>query len=227
MTDTPVPTGLAGLVAEAKDVETKLEALLTPAPVTVAQSAPLSSPSPAAPASSPSISTDPAPAAVPASIPPTPVAVESAASPPSAASSMVISDVPIAAPPDAIPVPAAPAAPIQSSALDAAAAKEQARVTQLENEKNAFYKAVLEARQQNVPAAIVVPPIPERILAQTELEKAAGAAAVAAHAAAQGRRIIAATALPTDGTMTPVFRPADFVPDQKKGQGNVSGTPLT
>ena len=32
MTDTPVPTGLAGLVAEAKDVEQKIEALLTPAP---------------------------------------------------------------------------------------------------------------------------------------------------------------------------------------------------
>jgi hypothetical protein len=268
MTDTPITTGLASLVAEAKDVETKLEALLTPTPVSAAPSASLSSPPPVEPVLSPSqlgalqgtalptitgtdpgppvppgtplppnIVTDPgppvlsqtapAPAAAPAATSLTPAAVASAENQTLAASSMVISNEPIAAPPDAIPVPAAPAAPIQSSALDAAAAIEQARITKLENEKNAFYQAVLDARKQGIPPAIVTPPIPERIRTQTELEKAAGAAAVAVHAAAQGRRIIQATALPTDGTMTPVFRPDDFVPDQRKGQGNVTSTILT
>ena len=123
-------------------------------------------------------------------------------------------------------MPAAPSPPVQSSALDAAAQAEQARVRQLENEKNAFYQAVLAARHQGIPPAVVTQPVPARIASQTELEKAAGAAAVAAHAAAQGRRIVPATALPTDGTMTPVFRPGDFVPNQRKGQGNVSGTVL-
>jgi hypothetical protein len=213
MTDTPVPTGLAGLAVARSVGEQKIEALLTPAAT------------PLSPPPSPS-STAAAPAAAPVPIPPTPPVVESVAPPTPTASTMVISDEPIAAPPDAVPVPAAPAAPIQSSALDAAAQAEQARVRQLENEKNAFYQAVLAARHQGIPPAIVTQPVPERIASQTELEKAAGAAAVAAHAAAQGRRIIPATALPTDGTMTPVFRPGDFVPDQKRGQGNVTNTTL-
>ena len=229
MTDTPVPTGLAGLVAEAKDVEQKIEALLTPAPASAPAAPNASSPStapaetPSSPPPSPS-STATAPAVAPEPIPPTPVVAESAASPTANVSSMVISDEPIAAPPDAVPVPAAPSPPVQSSALDAAAQAEQARVRQLENEKNAFYQAVLAARHQGIPPAVVTQPVPARIASQTELEKAAGAAAVAAHAAAQGRRIVPATALPTDGTMTPVFRPGDYVPDQKRGQGNVAST---
>ncbi len=199
MTDeTPQPTGLADLVAEVKNVEAKLEAME------------------AAPTPAPAIPLAPIPAPIPPPIPPvvpTPTA-------------MVISNDPIPVPADAVPVPAASKAPIQSSALDAAAAQEQARITQLENEKNAFYQAVLAARKQGVPPAIVTQPVPERIRAQTELEQAAGAAAVAAHAAAQGRRIIPASPT-TEGTTTPVFRPADYVPDQRKGQGNVTSTTLT
>lgn len=162
----------------------------------------------------------PAPTLPPPATAPTPP-------PSSTASAMVISNEPIPAPPDAIPVPAAPSAPIKSSALDAAAAKEQARITQLENEKNAFYQAILAARKQGIPPALITQPVPEHIKTQTQQEMAAGAAQVAKNAEAQGRRIIVPTALPTDGTMTPVFRPPEYVPDQRKGQGNVSGTPLS
>ena len=162
----------------------------------------------------------PAPTLPPPATAPTPP-------PSSTASAMVISNEPIPAPPDAVPVPAAPSPPIVSSALDAAAAKEQARITQLENEKNAFYQAILAARKQGIPPALITQPVPEHIKTQTQQEMAAGAAQVAKNAEAQGRRIIAPTALPTDGTMTPVFRPPEYVPDQRKGQGNVSGTPLS
>lgn len=199
--EAPYSTGLAAVAAEVKDVEAKLAAL---------ESAPIPVPAPP---------TTPSP--TPASAPPVAVAV------PSAAASMVISDEPIPTPPDAVPVPPAPSPSIQSPALDAAAAKEQARITLLENEKNAFYMAILAARKQGLPPALVTQPVAPHIVNQTQQEMAAGAAQVAKNAEAQGRRIITPTALPTDGTMTPVFRPPEYVPDQRKGQGNVSGTPLS
>ena len=144
----------------------------------------------------------------------------------SVAPAMVISNEPIPVPADAVPLPAAaPTAPIQSPALDALA-KEEARVAALEAEKQAFYKRIADARAAGIPAPIITQPVPPRIMAQTQAEMAAGAAQVAKHAAEMGKRIIPVT-LPTDGTMTPVFRPGDYVPDQKKGQGNVTSTPLT
>jgi hypothetical protein len=204
MTDTPVSTGLAAVAAEVKDVEAKLAALESaPSPAPATPSAPSPAPTPAPTVAAP---TTPAPAV---------------------AQTMIISNEPIPTPPDAVPVPPVVTAPIHSPALDAAAAAEQARQTKLENEKNAFYQAILKARTQGVPPPIVAQPVAPHIVTQTELEKAAGAAAVAKAAEAQGRRIIPPTALPTDGTMTPVFRPPEYVPDQRKGQGNVSGTPLS
>ena len=212
MTDTPVSTGLAGLVVEVKDVEAKLAAL---------ESAPIPALAPQTENAQGPVPVPPTPSPTPASAPPVVVAA------PPVAAQMVISDEPIAAPPDAVPVPAASAVAIHSPALDALAAKEQARITQLENEKNAFYQAVLKAREQGIPPKIITQPVPPQIAEQTRLEMEAGRAAVAKAAEAQGRRIIVPPGVSTEPTMTPVFRPGDYVPDQKKGQGNVSGTSLT
>jgi hypothetical protein len=223
-----VSTGLAGLVAEAKDVEAKLEAMVAaPTPVLAVPPTPILVPIP----DTPPVTPPPVPPPT-VTAPTTPPPVTTAAPSPASATipAMVISDEPIPVPADAVPIPAvAPAAPIQSPQL-AALAKEEARVADLEAQKQAFYQRVRDAKQAGLPKALVPQPIPERILAQTQAEMAAGAAAVAAHAEAQGRRIIPVqVARPgiVEPTTSPVFRPDNYVPDQKKGQGNVTSTPLT
>jgi hypothetical protein len=249
MTD-PIPTGLAGLVLEAKDVEAKLEAMEaapTPAPAaplpTTAPNA-QSVDAPATPYVQPNSTTppqepaqqsgpgspvtptvlgdapDPAhPVAVqtPTIVPTVaavPAATDPVASPPLAG--MVISDVPIPVPGDPnviVPTPAvvaaAPPTPIVSPALDALA-KDEARIAVLEADKQAFYQRVLDAKQAGLPATPVPQPIPERILVQTQAEMAAGAAAVAVHAEAQGRRIITPQT-PRPGVVEPTTTPV-FVP---------------
>lgn len=202
MTDqTPQSTGLAGLVAEAKDVETKLEALFVHPPASV----------PAAPSA---ISSSPPPA-------------ETALSPLPITGTPPLPQAPNAPPAPVVVAPPASTDPISSPALNDAVTKENARIADLEAQKQAFYDRIRAAHAAGLPVAPTVQPMPERIRLQTEAEMAAGAAAVAKHAEAQGQRIIVAPSPVIEGNMTPVFRPADYVPNQKKGQGNVTATNLT
>lgn len=92
-----------------------------------------------------------------------------------------------------------------------------------ENRKRDFVHAILAARvPDNVqPTAPTQPPIPA-VSAQTKLEMEMGAAQVAKNAAEQVNR---PRPKPQDnGTMVPVFRPDDYVPDIKKGQGVVASS---
>lgn len=93
--------------------------------------------------------------------------------------------------------------------------------TEAEQRKEAFVARVMEIRNKPV-ANVVLAPATPRQLNQTQLEMAAGQRAVARHQqqeAARPRPVVKPD--PTQGTTTPVFRPADYVPDQRKGQGHV------
>jgi len=71
------------------------------------------------------------------------------------------------------------------------------------------------------------PPVAPAIAEQTRREMQAGAEAVARHAAAKAARpalVLSARELAAQGSSTPVFRPADYVPDPTKGQGTAAGT---
>lgn len=85
--------------------------------------------------------------------------------------------------------------------------------------KRAFYEK-LSARQEP-PKVYVPPPVPERIAETTRLEMEAGRRRVAEFEAQKASRPQPAPH-PSEGTNTAVFRPNDYVPDQKKGQGNVA-----
>lgn len=111
--------------------------------------------------------------------------------------------------------------PEQLSALRAAKQKADDEAATKE-----FYDRILAARtapnEADKPAP--VQPVAPQILAQTRAEMAAGQAAVAKHAAERAAN--PPPPVKPDGTMTPVFRPPDYVPDQAKGQGNVTNTVL-
>ena len=205
-----VQTGLSGLVAEVKDVEAKLAALAAAPP-----------PAPAQPPEAPA---EPITPPIPV---PNPVPVPDAPHP-----AMVISDEPIPVPADAVPVPtAAPTEPIVSPALDAAVVKEAARVAQLEADKQGFYDRIRAARESGKPAPVVTQPVPERIRQQTLEEMEAGRVQVAKNAAQRAIPPMATfvakrPGLEIPGSMSPVHRPNDYIPDQKKGQGNVTNTVL-
>jgi hypothetical protein len=90
-----------------------------------------------------------------------------------------------------------------------------------ENDKADFMKRLITARQAPAPVLnLEKPQMSERVMEQTNAELAAGAALVEKHAAQQANR----APHPVDkgeGNTVSVFRPADYIPDQKKGQGNV------
>ena len=96
-----------------------------------------------------------------------------------------------------------------------------------EAKKKKFYDAVMNARKPET-KPIVKQPVAPAVTKQTELEIAAGRAAVAKH---EAQRTLAAR-LPKKGVETPapnnipVFRPRDYVPDPKKGTGQVVVTGL-
>src|ERR1019366_3700757 len=85
-----------------------------------------------------------------------------------------------------------------------------------DNMKHDFMRAVLKARNPEV-KEYVTPPVPPRIAQQTLDEQAAGRARVQHFEELEKLR--PKRPVEANGTMTPVFRPADFVPDQKKGEG--------
>ena len=76
-----------------------------------------------------------------------------------------------------------------------------------ERAKREFFKKVMEARSK--PAVNVAPePVSTRVLNQTELELEAGRKAVAKHAQQMKNRPPPPAPGLSEGTMTPVFRPA-------------------
>ncbi len=86
-----------------------------------------------------------------------------------------------------------------------------------DDEKRDFTLKVLEARAPVNTEPVEMPVIADRILEQTRLEMEAGRKMNDHHASLAVHRPPPA---PDKGT-TAVFRPEDYVPDQKKGQGNI------
>jgi hypothetical protein len=105
----------------------------------------------------------------------------------------------------------------QMNALQAEAARDDT--------KRDFTLKVLEARAKKDEPPAPPPPLAPRMADQTNAEIEAGRKMNAHHAALQSRRPVH---VPTqaDGKSTAVFRPGDYVPDQKKGQGYVQGRNL-
>lgn len=97
-----------------------------------------------------------------------------------------------------------------------------------ENEKADFRARILAARNAKPAPEPVKPPIAERVAEQTKAEMAAGKKLVEQRAAEQAMRSGMPRPAPDkgEGTTTEVFRPANYVPDVKKGQGNVQARNL-
>lgn len=94
---------------------------------------------------------------------------------------------------------------------------ERQRLAVLEAKKREFTEAVLAARTPEA-APVKLSPVAPRILAQTAAEMEAGKRMNAHHESMKAQRP-QPKPTKTEGTMTPVFRPSDYVPDQRKGQG--------
>lgn len=97
-----------------------------------------------------------------------------------------------------------------------------------DNREHDFRHAILEARRPPDPPKHVPPTMSPAVAEQTRLEMEAGAKRVAQFEAEEAARRATHDANQKDkwadkGSVE-VFRPADYVPDQKKGQGNVGGT---
>ena len=91
------------------------------------------------------------------------------------------------------------------------------------------YERIMAAR--NAPPAVPVPqPVAKRITDQTSAEMREGARLSAVHAE-RARTIPRPQPSPREvaaqGTSTPVFRPADYVPDPMRNQGDVRAQPVT
>jgi hypothetical protein len=82
-------------------------------------------------------------------------------------------------------------------------------------------RAIYETRATSAVKPYTPPPVSEAQMEQTRLEMEAGRAAVAKHAAAQAHRPAPVRNDPREGNTTTVFRPDDYVPDPRKGQGLV------
>lgn len=101
------------------------------------------------------------------------------------------------------------------------------REAQRENEKRDFFAKLQAARAPKPQPEYVPPPLAPRLAEQIKAELAAGAAAVARHEENRARRPQPApNPEPWEGKVEAVFRPRDYVPDQKKGQGNVQARNL-
>ena len=88
-----------------------------------------------------------------------------------------------------------------------------------DNRKRDFVLAILKARQPSQVQQPTQPVIPA-MLEQTRREMEAGAARVAFHAEQEAIR--PPRPREDNDTMIPVFRPSDYVPDPKKGEGTVA-----
>lgn len=89
-----------------------------------------------------------------------------------------------------------------------------------------FTQQVMAARQSQVEKVPEPSPIAPRIVEQTNAEMTAGRACVAAaeaHFHRHGKPV--RPDAEEKGTVA-VFRPGDYIPDQKKGQGNIQATTI-
>ena len=94
-----------------------------------------------------------------------------------------------------------------------------------EASKKAFLEKVMEARRKAAAPPPPTQPVPPAVLAQTQAEIAEGKRMQAIHAERAGQRV-APPHDPREGNSVAVFRPGDYVPDQKKGQGNTNARPV-
>jgi hypothetical protein len=88
-----------------------------------------------------------------------------------------------------------------------------------ENQKKDFHDKVMDARRPKPEPVFNPPALAPRMVEQLNAELAAGAAQVAKHAAHQAKHGTPPQ-LP-EPNVKPVFRPGDYVPDPKKGQGRI------
>lgn len=95
-----------------------------------------------------------------------------------------------------------------------------------EDMKRDFALKIMEANKPVPEPVQMAGPVPARVMEQTKAEMAAGAAQVAKHAAAEAGRPPRPKDPYNEGRTDAVFRPSDYVPDQKKGQGNVQARTL-
>ena len=86
-----------------------------------------------------------------------------------------------------------------------------------EDRKRDFVAEVFAARETPAAKVYTPPPVPDAVKTQTQLEMEAGRQRVAEFEAIEASR--PKRRPQTNETMQSVFRPADYVPDQKKGQG--------
>jgi hypothetical protein len=80
----------------------------------------------------------------------------------------------------------------------------------------------MQAQRNPVVVPYVTPAVPPQIAENTRLEMEAGRKRVAEFEALEAARPKRAPD-PTQGGSVAVFRPGDYVPDQKQGQGLVAG----
>jgi hypothetical protein len=116
----------------------------------------------------------------------------------------------------------------EQKAFDPTRSKEEAKIydeAMDTNREHEFVHAIMEARKPPEVAEHVPPSIPPAIAEQTRLEMEAGRKRVMEFAGQEVERQEAHERHKRDkwadkGSVE-VFRPDDYVPDQKKGQGNV------
>jgi hypothetical protein len=95
-----------------------------------------------------------------------------------------------------------------------------------EDMKRDFALKIMKANEPVPEPVQMAGPVPARVMEQTKAEMAAGAAQVAKHAAAEAGRPPRPKDPYNEGRNEAVFRPSDYVPDHKKGQGNVQARTL-
>lgn len=107
-------------------------------------------------------------------------------------------------------------------ALEISAAELRALQNEAEQEdlKRDFTRKLMALREPPQAQEVKPPPVPDRIREQTRLEMEAGRK-MNEHYEALHARHGRPRPEPETGTVS-VFRPADYVPDPKKGQGNVA-----
>jgi hypothetical protein len=120
---------------------------------------------------------------------------------------------------------------LEQRAFDPTRSKEEAKVydeAMAQNREHEFIGAIMEARKPQEVKEYTPPQVSAAIAEQTRLEMAAGAKRVAEFAAQEAERQAVHERNKrdkwADKESVPVFRPDDYVPDQKKGQGNITAT---
>lgn len=129
-------------------------------------------------------------------------------------------------PPEGFTAPAeAPAAPREVPFLTEHDLSKLHAEAMREDEKFEFTRKLVEAYKPPPEQVYVQPPIAPRVVAQTNAELEAGRKIVAENEALQSQRVHR-PAPPEHSGNTEVFRPANYIPDPKKGQGNVQARTL-